>query len=328
MDDPLYREWISWNYARRLEIWDEFNRVTRKAGGRHCIWVGMMAGSQSWQSRVFRDDREIYRRAELIMLDHQRRFDAEGFQNNAETGMRLRSVGGWDKVIPESMAMYHLGEHNFRLAAKPVPEARLWVVEGFAGGVQPWWHHLGATQEDRRMFATAEPLWRWHEAHEAALIGRKPIATVGLVWSQRNMDFFGRDDAGALVEDPWNGFTQALVRARIPYVPVHIDDIERVSAELGLHVLILPTSPRCRTRRWKHSNYSWPAAATCWPRASPRSAMNMARSGAIWRSASCSACACRPNTPGAIRRAAPTSPEAGRRPIYAWPRMKETAMKP
>jgi hypothetical protein len=91
-NDPLYREWIMWNYARRLEIWDHFNRVTREAGGEHCIWVGMMAGAQNWQSRVFRDDREVYRRTPMIMLDHQRRFDSEGFQHNAETGKRRRVV--------------------------------------------------------------------------------------------------------------------------------------------------------------------------------------------------------------------------------------------
>jgi hypothetical protein len=200
----------------------------------------MMSGSLNYQARVFRDDAGVFRRTELIMLDHQRRFDDEGFQHNAETGLRLHSVGGWNKVIPESMAMYHLGDHNFRLAMKPTAEVRLWAAEGFAGGVQPWWHHLGAVQEDRRMFDTAEPLWRWHEKNERYLIDRVPVANVAMLWSQRNMDFFGRDDAGALVDDPWNGFAQALVRARIPHVPVHVDDIDRLVHELGLKLLILP----------------------------------------------------------------------------------------
>ena len=239
-DDANYREWILWNYERRLQIWDEFNRITRTAGGPDCLWVGMMSGSLNYQARVFRDDREVFRRSELIMLDHQRRFDAEGFAHNAETGLRLHSVGGWDKLIPESMAMYHLGEHNFRLASKPVGEVKLWAASGFAGGIQPWWHHLGAVQEDRRMFATAEPLFRWHEKHERYLTDRVPVANVGLLWSQRNVDFFGRDDAGALVDDPWNGMAQALVRARIPAVPVHVDDIDRLVSELGLKLLVLP----------------------------------------------------------------------------------------
>ena len=29
-DDPVYREWIRWNYARRLEIWDLNNRATKR----------------------------------------------------------------------------------------------------------------------------------------------------------------------------------------------------------------------------------------------------------------------------------------------------------
>ncbi len=239
-NDPVYRDWIMWNYERRTAIWDQFNRITREAGGPDCIWVGMMAGSQNWQARVFRDDREIYRRADLVMLDHQRRQDSEGFQHNGEIGKRIRSTGGWDKVVPESMAMYHLTGNNYRLAAKPAPEARMWVVEGIAGGVQPWWHVVGSVQEDRRMFETAVPLWQWHREQEQFLINRRPVATVGLLWSQRNMDFFGRDEGAAHVDEPWNGFTQALVRGRIPYVPVHVDDIAAQTAELGLKLLILP----------------------------------------------------------------------------------------
>jgi len=237
---PLYREWIMWNYERRLEIWDLFNRTTREAGGPDCIWVGMVSGSQNWEARAFRDDREIFRRADLVMLDHQRRHDNEGFQNNGEIGKKIRSAGGWDKVVPESMAQYHLGERNFRLAAKPPAEVRLWAVEGIAGGVQPWWHVVGAAQEDRRLLETAVPLWQWHRDHEEFLVNRRPVAPVGLLWSQRNMDFFGRDDAGPQVDEPWNGWMQALVRGRIPYVPVHVDDIAAQAAELGLRTLILP----------------------------------------------------------------------------------------
>jgi hypothetical protein len=239
-NSPLYRDWIAWNYERRLEIWDLFNSVTRGAGGPECIWVGMMAGSQSWQSRVFRDDREIYRRTEMVMLDDQRRSDGEGFQHNGQVGKRIRGVGGWDKVIPESMAMYNAGEHGFRLAAKPAPEARMWVIEGIAGGVQPWWHHIGSDQQDRRVLRTAGPLWRWHRDHEEYLVNRRPVATVGLAWSQRNMDYFGRDEGGLHVDEPWNGFTQALVRARIPHVPVHIDDLDREARAFGLRLLVLP----------------------------------------------------------------------------------------
>jgi hypothetical protein len=236
--DPAYREWIQWSYARRLEIWDLNNRVTKAAGGADCLWVGMNSGSISGQSRSFRDYKEICARTEIIMLDHQSRSDSEGFQHNALTGKLIHGLLGWDKLIPESMPMYQMGRTTFRLSSKPEPEARMWMLAGFAGGIQPWWHHVSAYHEDRRMYRTAEPILRWHKANEQYLVNRRPVANVGVVWSQRNTDFHGRDNADELVDQPWRGFTQALIRARIPYLPVHVDHIEREAANLA--VLILP----------------------------------------------------------------------------------------
>jgi Hypothetical glycosyl hydrolase 6 len=237
-DDQAYREWIRWNYARRLEIWDSNNRTTRKAGGKFCIWSGMNSGSVIWQSESFRDYREICRRAEIIMLDSQARSDEGGFQQNADTGKLIHGVLGWDKLVPESMAMYQAGKPTFRLSAKPVAEARMWMIEGISGGIQPWWHYVGASHEDRRLYQTPGPLFQWHKANEEYLTNRKPVASVGVVWSQLNTDFYGRDEGELMVQLPWRGITEALIRARIPYIPVHADDIDR-EAE-GLKLLILP----------------------------------------------------------------------------------------
>ncbi len=237
-DDKVYRQWIVWNYERRLEIWDLNNSVSKASGGKDCIWSGMNSSSISGQSANFRDYREICKRAEIIMLDSQARNDQEGFQQNAISGKLIHEILGWDKLIPESMAMYQAGRPVFRLAAKPFNEARMWMYEGIAGGIQPWWHHVGAYHEDRRMYETAEPVMAWHEANEKYLIDRKPIANVGVVWSQENSDFFGRDSVQELVELPWRGMIQALLRARIPFMPVNAANIDRDSENLDL--LILP----------------------------------------------------------------------------------------
>jgi hypothetical protein len=64
------------------------------------------------------------------------------------------------------------------------------------------------------------------------------VAAVGVVWSQRNTDYYGRDDAADMVDLPYRGFTQALIRARIPYLPVNAEDIGKETD--GLSVLVLP----------------------------------------------------------------------------------------
>ncbi len=250
--DSTYREWIQWNYARRVAIWDQNNRVTKAAGGPDCLWIGMNSGSITGQSRSFRDCKAIWERAEILILDHQAR-GAAGFQENADTGKLIHGILGWDKLMPESMAMYGTGGRtNFRMANKPPAEARMWMIEGFAGGIQPWWHHVAAYHEDRRMYKTAEPLMRFYKDNERYLLNRRPWATVGLVWSQRNTDFYGQDNTAELTDLPYRGFMQAMIRARIPYTPIHIDNIAPEAR--NLKALILPaigamSEPQCAAVR-------------------------------------------------------------------------------
>jgi hypothetical protein len=237
--DTGYRQWIQWNYQRRLEILDLFNRTTKDAGGANCLYIGMNSGSVTGQSRSFRDLAEIAKRAEFMLLDHQARADESGFQQNGDTGKLIHGLLGWDKLAPESMALYQAGRPTFRLAAKPANESRMWMIAGIAGGIQPWWHHIGAWHEDRRAYRTAEPVFRWHEEHEQYLINRQPVASIGVVWSQRNTDYYGRDESAELVDAPYRGVTEALLRARLPYLPVHADHIERDAGRFS--ALVLPS---------------------------------------------------------------------------------------
>lgn len=239
-DNQAYREWIDWSYKRRLDIWELNNRTTKQAGGEHCIWSGMVSASVSEMSDSFRDVKALCDRADILMLDYQSRRDGDGIQYNAEIGKRFNNLLGKDKLALESMAMYLNQGWNpvFRLASQPTLEARMWVISGMAGGIQPWWHHVAAYHEDRRMYKTIEPLYKWHKLNEKFLLNRLPVANVGVVWSQLNTDFYGRDDVAEKVELPWKGVTQALVQAKIPYLPIHIDNIEREADNLSL--LILP----------------------------------------------------------------------------------------
>jgi hypothetical protein len=250
-DDPVYRRWVKWSYACRIENWELNNRVCREHGGPDCLWLGMINGDPIYSHLSFCDLKEVGARAEMLMSDQQSR-KVTGFEGNAVSGKLLHGVSGWDVVIPESMATYVRGEQAFRKAANPPLETRKWMVEGFAGGISPWWHHIGAFQWDRRQFHTAGPLMRWHEANERYLYGRRPVANVGLLWSHENIDFYGRDDSQSRILHPWYGFTTALTRARIPFLPVHADHIDGHAQDLDL--LILPdlgamSEDQCRAVR-------------------------------------------------------------------------------
>jgi hypothetical protein len=238
-DDPAYRAWIRWSYARRTEIWDGYNRVTHAAGGPDCHWLGMCQGDPAEMCRDFRHPTSLWPRSPIVMLDWQARRSGEGFTANARTGTIVHGVLGWDKLAPESTALY-LGPTRpmFRKAAKPEAEARLWAVTGMAAGIQPWWHHPGARQEDRRQLRTAERLSSWHAENEAYLVDREPIAPVGLAWSEANIDWYGRGESGTRAVAPFAGMAETLSLHRIPWRAVHADHVSRDAA--ALDVLVLP----------------------------------------------------------------------------------------
>ncbi len=237
-EDPTYRTWLDWNYGLRLTLWDANNNLTRSAGGKDCLWLGMNDGTVEVQAANFRDVREICHRSEIIYLDYQRRTDRTGVQANGEAGKLYHQMLGWQKPVAESQAMYDLADPVFRGVTKPESEVRLWTLDGYAGGIQPSWHYVGAYGEDRRMYPTPVSLFKWHETQEDFLYNRVPMATVGVVWSQRNNDYFGRDHAELMVNLPQRGITQALLRARIPYVMIHADDLPAKPGPLQL--LIFP----------------------------------------------------------------------------------------
>jgi hypothetical protein len=43
------------------------------------------------------------------------------------------------------------------------------MIDGIAGGIQPWWHYVGAYHEDRRMYLTPIPVLRWVKDNEQYL---------------------------------------------------------------------------------------------------------------------------------------------------------------
>ena len=133
------------------------NRTTKAAGGVDCTWSGMNSGSISGQSRSFRDYKEIGKRADIIMLDDQSRSDSSGFQHNGEIGKMVHGLLGGINSHLKVWLMYDHAKPWFRLGSKPAAEARMWMINGIAGGIQPWWHMIAAYHEDRRMYHTAEP---------------------------------------------------------------------------------------------------------------------------------------------------------------------------
>ena len=234
-EDPVYRKWIRWSMRIRTENWDLFNETTKKAGGPDCLWFGMINADPADISLA--DVHELLSRSEFVFTDHQSRDLLNGFEQNHENGDLLHLASREDLIIPESLANYVRGDRTFRLSANPYEETRMWTVSGAAGGISPWYHHIGGGTRDRRQFETPVPFFQWHAAHEEWLYDRTSLANVAVIWSQDNAVFYGRDQVRERVAYPWRGVLSALHEARIPFLPLNIRDLKRYQERFDTIVL-------------------------------------------------------------------------------------------
>jgi hypothetical protein len=95
-------------------------------------------------------------------------------------------------------------------------EYQLWAADGVANGLRPWFTKFSGTLHDERWLKPVETLYRRYAGWEKYLRNERPLARVGLVYSQQTGWFHG-----GKVEDHIDGWYQALIEARVPFEMVH-----------------------------------------------------------------------------------------------------------
>ena len=136
-------------------------------------------------------------------------------------------------------------------------EVRIWVADGIANGMRPWFTKFSGTLHDRALAGHRRGhLHMVSPRSRHICVTRTPLARVGLVYSQQTGWFYGGPRARAKVEDHLLGWYQALIEARIPFEMVHdrlldAEHLDRIEdADLAEHRRPLrravPAAPRVR----------------------------------------------------------------------------------
>jgi hypothetical protein len=129
--------------------------------------------------------------------------------------------------------------YRWKDSVQNADEIRLWVADLVANGMRPWFTKFAGTLHDPRWLKPVEELYAWCHGAERYLRNQRPLARVGLVYSQQTAWFCGSDRVRERVEEPTLGWYQALIEARIPFEMVHdrLLDAERLAA---FKTLVLP----------------------------------------------------------------------------------------
>ena len=138
-------------------------------------------------------------------------------------------------------------QYRWKDSVQSAPEIRLWVLDGIANGLRPWFTKFSGTLHDRRWLPVVEELYGWHYRNERYLRNERPLARVAMVYSQQTDHFYGAN-ARANVEDHTLGYYQALIEARIPFEMVHDRLLDAAHID-AFKVLILPNIAALSTRQ-------------------------------------------------------------------------------
>ncbi len=267
--DPAHRAYLLWRQERLFSLWRLWDGALREINPDSCLIPNTGGGASSSL-----DMRRIGELAPTLMADRQSRRGLMAPWANGKNAKEYRATMGAKPVV----GIFSVGldeVYRWKDAVQAPAEIRLWVADGIANGMRPWFTKFGGVINDPRWLKPVEDIYRWCHGAESYLRNERPLARVAVVYSQQT-SWFAAGERGAPggVEDASLGWHQALMEARIPFEMVHdrLLDPEHLAPFLDAHpAQYARRSPRPNANS---SAGSWPGGADWWRPRKRRSTMN------------------------------------------------------
>lgn len=251
--DPARRAYILWRQQRLFELWRQWDDAVRAINPDSCVIPNTGGGATSTLEMV-----KIAQLAPMLVLDRQARHGVMPPWMAGKSGKEFRATMGRKPVV----GLFGVGlEETYRWkdSVQAGPEIQLWAVDAVANGMRPWYSKFSGALHDRRWLDPVAELYTWCDANERYLRNERPLARVGLVYSQQTGWFYRPEDGATAtsrlqnpkaparspegppnaVEDAALGWYQALIEARLPFEMVH-DRLLGAEHLAAYQTLILP----------------------------------------------------------------------------------------
>ena len=240
--NPARRQYILWHQKRLFDLWRLWNERSREINPNASYIANAGGGALSNL-----DMKTIGELAPTLFADRQGRSGLMAPWANGKNGKEYRATMG-HKAIAGIFSVGLEEKYRWKDSVQNGDEIRLWVADGIAHDLRPWFAKFNAKVIDRRWLPVVEEIYQWHHANEAYLRNERSFARVGMVYSQQTAAFYGGEQARAKVEDAALGFYQALIEARIPFEMVH-DQLLDAQHLAQFRTLILPNIAALSTKQ-------------------------------------------------------------------------------
>jgi hypothetical protein len=208
--DPARQAYTLWRQRRLFDLWQTWDRAVREINPDACVIPNTGGGATSTL-----DMKEIGQKAAMMVADRQARRGLMAPWSIGMNAKEYRATLGRKPVI----GLFSVGveePYRWKDSVQNADEIRLWVADLVANGMRPWFSKFSGVLHDERWLQPVEDIFRRLARWERYLRNERPLARVGVVYSQQTAWFVdGR------FEDHLNGWYQALVESRVPFELVH-----------------------------------------------------------------------------------------------------------
>jgi hypothetical protein len=208
--DPARRAYHVWRQQRLFDLWQTWDRAVREINPDSCVIPNTGGGATSAL-----DMKQIGEFAPTLMADRQARHGLMAPWAIGMNAKEYRATLGMKPIV----GIFSVGveePYRWKDSVQNEEEIRLWVADLVANGMRPWFTKFGGVLHDERWLKPVEAIYRRLAGWEPYLRNERPLARVGLLYSQQTGWF-----VGSRIEDSIRGWYQALIEARVPFEMVH-----------------------------------------------------------------------------------------------------------
>lgn len=206
--DPTYQKYTTWSTSRLKELWVLWdNEIRRKNPGSRFIPNG------------FPDKVVTGQLSDIVFTDHQARNGATLPWSNGMVAKELRASIGM-KPLGGIFSVGVEEPYRWKDSVQTEAEIRVWVAEGTANGMRPWFTKFSGVLYDKRWLGIVDKIYQVHYRNERYLRNTAPLARVGMVFSEQNRNY-GAEAWQQKSGDHALGMYHALIEDRMPFERVN-----------------------------------------------------------------------------------------------------------
>ena len=206
--DPVFIKYSEWSTNRLKELWLLWDNVIRN-----------QKSSSRFIPNGFPDKIITGQLSDIVFTDHQARRGVTMPWSNGKVAKELRASIGM-KPLGGIFSVGVEEQYRWKDSVQSEAEIRVWVAEGTANGMRPWFTKFSGVIYDKRWLDIVDNIYQVHYRNERYLRNIAPMARVGMVFTEKR-GVYGTEKWQQKSGDHALGMYHALIEARIPFEMVN-----------------------------------------------------------------------------------------------------------